>query len=63
MQTTSQRFWAIPELQLALTQHLDGRAFRCIAITSRANHQRFLANGWQHQPDREQLPYGRDPTS
>ncbi|KDN34538.1 hypothetical protein RSAG8_12362, partial [Rhizoctonia solani AG-8 WAC10335] len=47
MQTTSQRFWAIPELQLALTQHLDGRTFRCIAITSRANHQRFLANGWQ----------------
>ncbi|EUC54674.1 hypothetical protein RSOL_064840, partial [Rhizoctonia solani AG-3 Rhs1AP] len=47
MQTISQRFWAIQEMQLAIIQHLDGQTCRHMAITSRANYQRFLAHGWQ----------------
>ncbi|KDN36675.1 hypothetical protein RSAG8_10673, partial [Rhizoctonia solani AG-8 WAC10335] len=43
----SQRFWALPEMQLEVAKYIDERDFRQIILTSRQNHRRFLGDAWR----------------
>ena len=47
MTTASQKFWALPEMQLEVAKYLEEQDFRSIIVTSRFNHKRFLADAWR----------------